>query len=187
MKPIKINTNLKLESKVVTLNEIPVIYVTLLGNYQNNDYCKAWSTLWKYVKESGLFTPEIDQLHSCGDVRDAIASIEKIGIAHICIYHDDPKITAPEHLRTDACLTLPKALKPKGDIGAKILKAGKYAVFTYQGSYMHLGEVYDTIYGKYIPDNAFTIDERPGFECYLNDPQNTSPENLLTDIYVPIL
>jgi AraC family transcriptional regulator len=47
--------------------------------------------------------------------------------------------------------------------------------------------VYDTIFGKYIPDGGYQLDERPVFEMYLNDPECTKPEELQTEIYVPIV
>ncbi|KAA6306258.1 hypothetical protein EZS27_042085, partial [termite gut metagenome] len=56
----------------------------------------------------------------------------------IVIYHDDPKVTEADKLRTDICLVLPKKAEPKGEIGVKTIEGGKYAMFLYQGSYEHL-------------------------------------------------
>ena len=53
---------------------------------------------------------------------------------HLAIYHDDPKVTEPEKLRTDICLVIKKEGKPQGEIGVKEMKDGKFAMFLYKGS-----------------------------------------------------
>ena len=59
-------------------------------------------------------------------------------------------------------------------------------VYHYQGSYNQLDKVYDTIFGKYIPDGNYKLDERPLFEVYPNDPECTPPDKLLTEIHIPL-
>ncbi len=83
-------------------------------------------------------------------------------------------------------MTLPVKAIPKGDIGFKQLPAGRYAVFTYQGPYEHLHGVYDTIYGKIIPEMECTLRDESNGERYPNNPQETKPEDLLTEIYIPV-
>lgn len=75
---------------------------------------------------------------------------------------------------------------PKGDIGFKTLPAGRYAIFLYKGSYGNLQTVYDTICGKYLPEMECTLRDEASGERYLNDPCNTAPEELLTEIYIPV-
>ena len=83
-------------------------------------------------------------------------------------------------------MVMPIAVTPKGDIGFKQLPVGRYAVFTYKGSYEHLQSVYDTIYGKFIPEMECTLRDESSAERYLNDPCETKPEELLTEIYIPV-
>lgn len=166
MRPLLLNPDLQLKSpKILELSPIPIIYLRLTGAYIENDYCGAWTRLWGFVKEQKLFTA---------------------GIEHICIYHDDPKVTSPEKLRTDICLTIHKPVQAKGEIGVKEISGGKYAVFSYQGPYSNLGMVYDTIYARWLPDSGYKIGTLPGFEKYLNNPDRTLPEKLKTEIYIPV-
>lgn len=166
MKPEQHNPDLKINSpEIKNLPDRQAIYIRLKGAYTNIDYCSAWERLWNYVREQQLFGPEIE---------------------HICIYHDDPKVTEPEKLQTDVCLTLDSTAKPQGEIGVKFIEGGKYAIFSYQGSYANLGMVYDMIYGQYLPANGYRLRRTPGFEKYLNNPGDTDPEHLLTEIYIPI-
>lgn len=83
-------------------------------------------------------------------------------------------------------MVLPVPGIAKGEMGAKEIPAGRYAVFLYKGSYMNLQAVYDTIYAQRIPELGCTLRDDPSYEKYLNDPRNTPPEDLLTEIYVAV-
>ena len=104
----------------------------------------------------------------------------------LCIYHDDPKVTPAEKLRTDVCMVMPVKVAPKSDVGFKVIPAGRYAIFLYKGPYDNLQAVYDTIYGKYLPEMECTIRDEASAERYLNNPCDTPPEELLTEIYIPV-
>ena len=100
--------------------------------------------------------------------------------------NDDPKVTPAEKLRTDVCMVMPVQVAPKGDVGFKTLPAGRYAIFLYKGPYDNLQAVYDTIYGKCLPEMECTLRDEPSAERYLNNPCETAPEKLLTEIYIPV-
>jgi AraC family transcriptional regulator len=188
MKPLKINFNLELSERIVTLEPQQAIYICLIGDYKKNDYCMTWQKLWQYVRTSGKFFEEMEKICQTSFNPDVIKQLLIEGkIAHVGIYHDDPKVTEGDKQRADICLVLPFKMDPKGEIGVKEIAGGKYAAYCYQGSYDHLDEVYDTVYGKYIPEGGYQIDARPGFEIYLNDPECTQPDKMQTEIYVPIV
>lgn len=165
MKPAIIKPDLELKSEIKNVPERKAIYIRLSGDYRLNDYGGTWLRLIQFTKEQNL---------PMGDV------------SPLCIYHDDPKVTPTEKLRTDVCMILSVEAAPKGDVGFKILPAGRYAVFVYKGPYENLQAVYDTIYGKYIPEMECTIRDESSAERYLNDPCMTAPEDLLTEIYIPV-
>ena len=188
MKPLKINPGLELSERIINLEPRQAIYICLIGDYKKNDYGMAWRKLWQYVSTSGKFKDEMERICGSTDKSNIIHQMLIEGkIAHIGIYHDDPKVTECDKQRADICLALPFKMEPKGEIGVKEIAGGKYAAYKYQGSYDKLDEVYDTIYGKYIPDGGYQIDARPGFEIYLNDPECTDPNKLESEIYVPIV
>lgn len=165
MKPIEMNPKLDVSMEVRNEQPKQVIYIRLTGGYNGLDYCKAWERLHAYVQEEKIYDG---------------------GMEHICIYYDDPKVTEPDKLRTDVCFAVPGPVQPRGEIGVKEIPGGKYLVFRYKGPYSDLHAVYDTIYGHWIPEKGYTIGESNGYELYVNDPAVTAPEDLLTDIYVPV-
>lgn len=151
--------------KIVEVPQREVIYIKQKGEYKELDFAGAWGALWGCIKEQNLFTA---------------------GIEHIAIYHDDPHVTEADKLRTDICLVVHKKAKPKGAIGVKTLAGGKFALFHYQGSYQNLDAVYNTIYAKLLPESELKLRDDDVFEKYLNNPGETAPERLETDIYIPI-
>lgn len=166
MKPALINPELNLKApKIIDLEDQSLIYIRHTGDYSSLDFCGAWTKLWGCVKSQKLFTA---------------------GIEHICVYHDDPKVTEADKLRTDICLVIHKPAQPEGEIGVKTLRGGKYAVFHYQGSYDNLGSVYDTIFGHWLPECGMQLRNVACYEKYLNNPDKTEPAKLKTEIYVPV-
>ena len=59
-------------------------------------------------------------------------------------------------------------------------------VALYKGTYQQLGAVYDTLYGKYLPEMGLSLREVPSDEKYLNAPRTTQPEDILTQIYMAV-
>ncbi len=165
MKPLEINPELDVTMEVREQQPKQVIYVRLTGAYMALAYCEAWKKLYAYVSEE-----KIDARY----------------MEYICIYHDDPKVTEPKNLRTDVCFTVPSPTQPRGEVGVKEIPGGKYLIFRYKGPYANLGAVYDTIYGHWIPQGGYTVSNSRGYESYLNSPESTPPEELLTEICIPV-
>jgi len=166
MKTEKKDIQLKIKGpKLMDITSKQAIYINFSGQYGSLDFGGTWQRLWHFVKEHKLFSA---------------------GMEHIAIYHDDPKVTESDKLRTDICLTIKKEMKPQGDIGVKEIKGGRFARFLYQGVYNNLDAVYDTIYLQLLPENNLKLRDYHCFEKYLNHPDKTKPEKLKTEIYIPI-
>lgn len=103
--------------------------------------------------------------------------------------NDDPSITAEEKLRFDACVLGMPELKSHSEIGSRIIKGGKYAIFNFQGPYERLDETFSHIFAKWVPNSHEEIDdiERPAF-CEHTNMQyvEINPEILITKIYVAL-
>ena len=165
MEPNRIMPDMELKVEVKDLPGKQVAYIRLNGGYKEIDYLGTWMRLLQFAKEQ---------------------NIQPLSFSPICLYHDDPKVTSPDKLRTDICLEVAPSVCPKGEIGTKKVLEGRFMVALYKGTYQQLGAVYDTLYGKYLPEMGLSLREVPSGEIYLNDPRNTKPEDLLTQIYVAI-
>ena len=165
MEPNRIMPDMELKVEVKDLPGKQVAYIRLNGGYKEIDYPGTWMRLLQFAKEQ---------------------NIQPLSFSPICLYHDDPKVTSPDKLRTDICMEVAPAVCPKGEIGTKKVLEGRFMVALYKGTYQQLGAVYDTLYGKYLPEMGLSLREVPSGEIYLNDPRSTKPEDLLTQIYVAV-
>lgn len=106
----------------------------------------------------------------------------------IGIAYDNPEVTPINKLRSDACVSVIDEVELEPGIERKTVAGGKYAVFLHKGSYDGLGETYKNIFGGWVRGNDAQLRDEPVFERYLNrDPKRTKPENLRTEIYLPIV
>jgi len=103
------------------------------------------------------------------------------------IYYDDPNVTDNNKLRSDACVSATDDVIMEDDIFKQTIEGGKYIVFLHKGEYSKLENTYNDIFSSYIKTNDVQLRDLPIFERYLNkDPRRTKPENLKTEILIPI-
>jgi AraC family transcriptional regulator len=104
----------------------------------------------------------------------------------VAVYYDDPSATAPGALRSHAGFALEgETAVPEGMEEVR-LPAGPAAVLHFRGPYSGLQAAYDFLYGVWLPQSGRETADAAPFEVYLNDPSEVPPEDLLTDIVVPI-
>jgi len=157
-----------------------VVFTRELG-----DYTKSSEIAWKRLSETmnGLGKvfaerpPKIEMNLGMGNG-------EAIGICH-----DDPQVTNKEKLRYDAALAWGKeeveVLETYG-FETKTIAGGKYAKVLYKGDYKKAEENWYGLYA-WIEKNGYEFRDEPAFEKYLNLPDEVEENELLTEIYVPIV
>ena len=104
----------------------------------------------------------------------------------IGICHDDPAVTPSNKIRYDACMSADERFQPQDDIGVQVIPGGDYATATHFGPYEKLDESYAALLGQWLPRSGRELRSSPCFEVYLNSPESNEPEDLLTDVYVPL-
>jgi AraC family transcriptional regulator len=100
--------------------------------------------------------------------------------------HDDPEVTPADKLRCDCCVTVDDSVTAEGDIGIQTIPGGEHAIVTHRGPYSRLGETYRWLYAMWLPTSGREPANAPPFEVYRNMPGQVPPEDLLTDICVPL-
>jgi AraC family transcriptional regulator len=108
------------------------------------------------------------------------------GSQFIGICHDDPAVTPKDRIRYDACATVDATFHAAGEIGVQVIPGGDYAVMTHIGPYQKLGKSYAKLLGQWLPRSGRRLRATPCFETYLNSPENTAPQDLVTDIHAPL-
>ncbi len=102
------------------------------------------------------------------------------------ILHDDPEITPPETLRYDAAIVVESTVTPAGELGIQELPEVEYAAAIHRGPYSKLSETYARLAGEWLPRSGRELLAAPALEFYRNSPFNTEPEDLVTEIHLPL-
>jgi AraC family transcriptional regulator len=103
------------------------------------------------------------------------------------IVYDAPDVTAEAKLRYDAALAVEDQVQPEGEIGIQEIARAPYAVIKHAGPYNTIQETYDRLCGHWLPSCGREPASIPVFERYLNSPFNAAPQDLRTEIYLPLL
>ncbi|MUM76732.1 helix-turn-helix domain-containing protein [Pseudodesulfovibrio sp. F-1] len=152
-----------MEASVNTLEAMDVVFVRHVGPYK--DCHQAWSTLCGFADGKGLFTPSARVLAVC---------------------HDDPDVTPEDKIRYDACITVAGPVEVQAPVGMKTIAGGRYAKTLHKGPHSELHRTYAWLCGQWAPQNGHEADAGASIEIYLNTPDRTAPEALLTEVYVPL-
>jgi AraC family transcriptional regulator len=105
-------------------------------------------------------------------------------------FRDNPRVTAPELLRYDACVPVVPGLEadPEAGINRQTLPGGAFAVHTHVGSYVEAGELFSRLHREIVPSRGLSVDyDRAFLAVYLNDPAVTREMHRRTELCVPVL
>jgi AraC family transcriptional regulator len=131
-----------------------------------------------YMHIGKTFTRLFDLLGTRGQMQP--------GMRCIGVYHKDPAMVSASALRAHAGMSVANANAVQAPLQSLTLTAGPYAVLRYQGPYATMHAAYRWLFGQWLPQSGFAPADAPVYEDYLNNPRDTAPTELLTDIYLPL-
>ena len=124
--------------------------------------------------------PTFQRLMSCGGPKGCLGPNTKI----LAICHDDPDVTPKDKLRLDCCFTVDENFEAVDDLQVQTLQPGEYAILSHEGPYTGLKDAYCWLFGEWLSTSGREFGNQPPLEVYVNDPNSTPPEELLTEIWV---
>lgn len=104
----------------------------------------------------------------------------------IGIFCDDPDVTAPADLRSHAGIIVGDAAHCPPGLEDVRLAPGRHAVLRLTGPYSGLQPAYVWLFSEGLAGAGVVASSAPSFEIYRNDPSDTPPDDLITDIFVPL-
>ncbi len=152
-----------MDVRIEKLEPRRVAFVRNIGPYQEAG--KTWEKLMAWAGPRGLFYPGVSCLGLC---------------------HDDPDVTPAEKIRYDACISVGDNFQGEGEIGVQEIAGGNYAIARHKGPYEKLADTYTSLCGQWLPSSGHEPRDAPPFEVYVNSPQDTAPEDLITDVHIAI-
>ena len=102
------------------------------------------------------------------------------------VYYDDPGAVPESDLRSHACALMAAPPAMESPMEVLTIRAGECAVLRHTGPYPELPKAYHWLFGEWLPGSGREPADVPSFEVYLNDPMNTAPPELVTDIHLPL-
>ena len=157
----------QMTTREVEIREVPAMQVVTLdhtGSYMQIG--KAFDALVGWLAARDLLSPEMRM---------------------VGIYYDDPGIVAEAELRSKAGVVLPGDVSVAAPVGVTPLRGGQYAVLRHKGPYSDMHAAYEWLYGTWLVQSGREAADAPVFEEYLNNPKETAPADLLTEICLPLV
>ena len=155
------------EVRLVHRPATPAVCLRHVGPY--GDIGPAFGRLFQWAGQQGLLA----------------GPFETVGMPH-----DDPDVTPPEKIRCDAAILLrtqpPDATLSAGEIRCTTLPERDYAVVRHIGPYERLSDAYAWLCGVWLSRSGREAASAPPLEFYRNHPPQTPPEQLITDIHLPL-
>jgi AraC family transcriptional regulator len=157
-----LNKAKQMNIEVTTLEPQRVAYMRQVGPYDGA--YRVWLDFTTRLKKVGL--PRKDSLF--------------IGMPM-----DNPKVTPPEKLRYDACVTMDEKYVPTKPVRVRTIAGGDYVV----ARNCPIGEIargYEKLFRSWLPKSGRKVRKAPSFLVAANCPEGMPPTFGFTDIYVPL-
>ncbi|MTH98393.1 GyrI-like domain-containing protein [Roseibium sp. RKSG952] len=102
------------------------------------------------------------------------------------LYFSDPTSVPEDELQSIAGAAVDPDFPIEAPLERFETQAGDYAVLHYKGPYENMRQAYDWLYGEWLVQSGREPADAPAMEIYLNDPYETAPADLLTEICMPL-
>ncbi len=152
-----------MNATIETMPELLLATVHHTGPY--NQISRAFAKLGPLAGQAGLL---------------ALPNVMMAGI-----YYDDPDTTPAAELQSDAGLVVPAGTSIPAALSSTTIPAGRYAKTTHRGPYDRLGDAWGQLFA-WIAQHGHRVAHNKSFEIYRNDPTDTQPADLITELYAPI-
>jgi AraC family transcriptional regulator len=137
------------------------------------------------VRHSGPYNSIGPAFHRLGDIAGPAGLFARPEAKMLGIYKDDPETTPADQLRSAAGVVVAEdAPIPSGLVEERV-PGGRFACFVHRGSYETLPNSWAHVQRELI---AGGHRRRAGASCeiYLNNPAQVPPDQLLTEICIPV-
>ncbi|WP_180967004.1 AraC family transcriptional regulator [Cohaesibacter celericrescens] len=132
-----------------------------------------------YFKVGPTFEQAIKAVHQQG-----LWSAESMVLG---LSYDNPSKTEEHLLRCDAGVSVSPDATVCDPLALRDIQAGDYATVMLKGPYDQIAPTYDWFYGQWLPQSGRETANHPPVEIFHSDARNTPPQDLLTEIRIPLV
>lgn len=102
------------------------------------------------------------------------------------LYFSDPTRVPEDELESVAGVAIGDGFPVEAPLEPIETRGGDYAVLHYKGPYAEMKWAYEWLFGEWLTQSGREPADAPCMEIYLNNPRDTAPADLLTDICLPL-
>ena len=156
-----IDMNAKIEVKETT--EWPIAYITCIGVHEiGNTYEK----LIRWATPKGLLNdPETKMIN---------------------VYHDSFKITAPDKVRINACVSIKDDIKADGEVKISKIDGGRHIIGSFEIGLQEFEKSWTGLF-MWMNENGYEKADRKPFAVYHNDYRTHPEKKCIVDLYIPVI
>lgn len=148
-----------MEGKILSIEGFKAVGMSYFGDNNNGEIPKLWDVFNNNYRNIKQKSKSMLCYGICDGEMDSEGRFNYIACAEVDSFEDIPQ-----------------------GMTTKVVPEGKYLVFTYRGAIKDLGEFYNDMFTKFIPDSGCEMDCRPQLELY----DERFMSNGEFDIYIPI-
>ena len=104
----------------------------------------------------------------------------------VALYYDDPELVPAAELTADAGVVVRDGTVVPAGLHLVCIPAGVYASTLHQGPYNRLADTWARFMGGWLVSNGHNLGSGPSYERYLNTPMNAAPNELRTELFLPL-
>lgn len=136
-----------------------------------------------YKGDAGLFE------RLWGDLCRKAGALDLIGSEslYMALYHDNPDLTDKSKLRVTLAVSTAKAFAGTEGLGRMRLEGGKYAFAHFRLNSSEYQEAWDWVYRHWLPQSGYYPDDRPSFELFPKDGEESRDGRYPVVICVPLI
>ena len=154
-------------NRIETLKEKKLIGQYITMNFIENKTFQLWSS----------FMPRRKEIKNAVD--SDMYSLEVFPVGHFDNF--DPN----NFFQKWAAVEVPDFNEVPSEMETLVIPSGLYAVFTHKGPQSEGHKTYHSIFVEWLPNSAYTVDERPHFAVMSDKYKKEDPDSE-EDIWIPI-
>ena len=103
----------------------------------------------------------------------------------LTIYHDSPKITSPDNIRSSIAIVLNSKIAVDGEVSLKSINPGKCIVSRFEITPNEFQQAWESSF-VWMSENGYKKGEKDPFEIYYNNAQEHPEHKFIVDLCIPV-
>jgi AraC family transcriptional regulator len=153
--------------EIEQLDSFKIAYVRHIGDYQANE--AVFSELYQQLFQWALPRGYVDE-----------------NTLTLNVYHDNPQITDPQHLRVMSAIPVNEHVEATKTIGITSIQGGHYGVCRFLLNKHQFGEAWQWMFATWLPQSGYQKQDAPSFERSYGQRMIDGERCYDVDICIPI-